>query len=121
MKLLIVDDDAFLREMYALKFSEDGHNVVTAEHGVDALRIYQQDSTFDVVLLDMIMPGMTGTELIEKLRNLYPDSTAKYIVLSNQGQQEDIDKATAAGADGYIIKADTIPSGVVKRVTKIAT
>jgi CheY-like chemotaxis protein len=119
MRLLIVDDDAFLREMYALKFGEDEHEVKTAEHAFDALRILQRDKLFDVMLLDMIMPGMSGSELIEKVKQLYPDIHTKFIVLSNQGQQEDIDKATSVGADGYIIKADTVPSEVVKRVVKI--
>jgi DNA-binding NarL/FixJ family response regulator len=61
---------------------------------------------------------MSGSELIEKVKQLYPDIHTKFIVLSNQGQQEDIDKATSVGADGYIIKADTVPSEVVEAGSK---
>jgi CheY-like chemotaxis protein len=120
MKLLLVDDDAFLRDMYATKFSECGHTIDAADSAVSALQIIQQTSDFDVVLLDMIMPGMGGVELISTIRARFPDMKAKYIVLSNQGQHEDIEEAKEAGSDGYIIKAETIPSEVVKKVEVIA-
>ena len=116
MKILLVDDDAFLRDMYATKFAESEHEVNTAENPIAALQALETAQNYDVVLLDMIMPGMTGVELVSAVKEKYPDFTGKCIVLSNQGQQEDIDAATAAGADGYIIKAESIPSDVVKKV-----
>lgn len=120
MKILLIDDDAFLRDMYATKFSECGHTVDAADSAVAALSKLQQSVDFDVILLDMIMPGMSGVELIKEIKTRYPESPAKYIVLSNQGQHEDIDEATAAGAIGYIIKAESIPSEVVKKVESLA-
>ncbi len=116
MKLLLIDDDAFLRDMYATKFSASGYEVKAADSAVGALRILDSDDTFDVILLDMIMPGMTGVELIKEIYNLYPDIKAKCIVLSNQGQPEDIEEAKAAGAVGYIIKAESVPSSVISKV-----
>lgn len=120
MKILLVDDDAFLRDMYATKFTECGHEVAAAENAVTALSLLQQTNDFTIILLDMIMPGMSGTELITEIKTRYPDNKAKFIVLSNQGQQEDIDDAMNAGASGYIIKAESIPSDVVKKVESIA-
>ena len=120
MKLLLVDDDAFLRDMYATKFSEIDHAVDVAESPAQALMKLQQDPSFDVILLDMIMPGMTGVELMNTIIETYPDNKAKFIVLSNQGQTEDIDEAMKAGALGYIIKAESIPSDVVKKVEELA-
>lgn len=117
MKLLLVDDDAFLRDMYAQKFTEAGHDVSVAKDGMEALRILDQEA-HEVVLLDMIMPGMTGVELIEKI-SIAGLSDIKCIVLSNQGEQTDIDAANSAGAIGYIIKAESIPSEVVSKVEKI--
>lgn len=105
--------------MYALKFSECGHEVSAAVSGSDALRILEQKSDFDVMIVDMIMPGMIGTELLAEVKKLFPDRVMKCIVLSNQGQDQDIEEATNAGAIGYIIKAQTIPSEVVKRVEAI--
>ncbi len=116
MKILLVDDDTFLRDMYATKFIECGHEVVSAENGVDALRILETDQSFDLMLVDMIMPGLTGVELMGKLQEAMPDLKTKYIVLSNQGQDQDIDEATTVGAIGYIVKAQSVPSEVVKRV-----
>jgi CheY-like chemotaxis protein len=120
MKLLLIDDDAFLRDMYALKFNESGFEVEVADGATEAFRILEQDQNFDVILLDMIMPGMTGVELIKEIKNLYSDIKAKLIVLSNQGQPEDIDEAMSAGAAGYIIKAESVPSDVVKKVEKLS-
>jgi CheY-like chemotaxis protein len=120
MKLLLVDDDAFLRDMYATKFIECGHEVDSADSGITALGKLQQVQDFDMVLLDMVMPGMSGVELITAIKERFPDMTTKYVVLSNQGQTEDIKEAMAAGASGYIIKAELIPSDVVKKVEALA-
>lgn len=120
MKLLLIDDDAFLRDMYAIKFGESGHTVEVADSAVNALAKLELSSDFDVILLDMIMPAMSGTELIGEINRQFPDMKAKCIVLSNQGQQEDIDDAKRAGAVGYIIKAESVPSDVVKKVEALA-
>jgi two-component system response regulator AtoC len=120
MQILLVDDDAFLRDMYAMKFEQCGHDVDVADGPAAAFRILEQKKNFDVILLDMIMPAMTGVELIEEIRSKFPDVKAKCIVLSNQGQQEDIDEAMEVGAVGYIIKAEEIPSDVVKKVEKLS-
>ncbi|PJC56140.1 hypothetical protein CO026_01975 [Candidatus Kaiserbacteria bacterium CG_4_9_14_0_2_um_filter_41_32] len=119
MKILIVDDDAFLRELYAMKFVECGHDVITALHASDALRILEQGDVFDLMLVDMIMPGMTGVELLNEIKKMVPKVKMKLIVLSNQGQDQDIEEAKKAGAIGYIIKAQSIPSEVVKKVEEI--
>jgi len=119
MKILLVDDDAFLRDMYATKFTEHDHQVETADSPGTAITKLEQTQDFDVILLDMIMPGMTGVDLIKIIKEKFPDMKADCIVLSNQGQNEDIDEAKAAGAIGYIIKAESIPSDVVKKVESL--
>lgn len=119
MKILLVDDDTFLRDMYATKFIECGHNVTPALHAADALRVLESTTDFDLLLVDMIMPGMTGCELMTQIHQVLPDITMKFIVLSNQGQDQDIAEAKDAGAIGYIIKAQSVPSEVVKKVEEI--
>lgn len=119
MRILLVDDDMFLRDMYATKFAECSHEIVTAENAAEALRVLEQDKKFDVVLMDMIMPGMSGTEFLESTKSLLTKAKIKAIMLSNQGQDEDIAEAKAAGAVGYLIKAHMIPSEVVKEVETI--
>jgi CheY-like chemotaxis protein len=118
-KLLLVDDDAFLRDMYAIKFGDSKFDVHVAETGHQALALIEQSPDFDVILLDMIMPGIGGIELITEIKESFPKMKAKCIVLSNQGQDSDIAEAESVGADGYIIKAEAIPSDVVKQVVKI--
>lgn len=119
MKILLVDDDTFLRDMYATKFIECGHDVTPAIHASDALRILETVHDFDLMLVDMIMPGMTGVELLSEIKNNMPHLLMKKIVLSNQGQDQDIEEANDAGAIGYIIKAQSVPSEVVKKVEEI--
>lgn len=119
MKLLLIDDDAFLRDMYALKFAESKHTVAVAESAISALAQIEATPDFDVILLDMVMPAMSGVELIKEIYRLFPDIKAKCIVLSNQGQPEDLELAKQAGAIGYIIKAEAIPSDVVKKVESL--
>lgn len=119
MKLLLIDDDAFLRDMYVTKFEEAGHEVSVAASGDEALA-HIEDESFDIILMDMIMPGVSGVELISAIRKFDTAKDAKCIVLSNQGEQEDIDAAHAAGAVGYIVKAESIPSQVVTKVEALA-
>lgn len=115
MKLLLVDDDAFLRDMYAVKFEAAGHSVTVADSGSRALLELEKTKDYDAVILDMVMPGMSGTELLAEISAL--EKVPKcLVVLSNQGQSADIDEATAAGATGYIVKAKHIPSEVVAQI-----
>lgn len=119
MKILLVDDDSFLRDMYATKFIECGHEVVASVQAADALRVLEQDSSFDLILVDMIMPAMTGVELMREVRERLTNVKSHFIVLSNQGQEQDVAEAKEAGAIGYIIKAQSVPSEVVKKVEEI--
>ena len=115
MKVLVVDDDAFLRDMYATKFKEVGHTVATAGNGSLALTMLKEDS-FDVVLLDMVMPGMDGISFLTSAVASDGAKNTKFIVLSNQGEESDKKRATEAGAIGYIVKAESVPSDVVAKV-----
>jgi CheY-like chemotaxis protein len=119
MKILLVDDDNFLRDMYATKFTQGGHEVDAVDGAGLALARLEQGTAYDVILLDMVMPGMSGLELLTAIKTNYPDNQAKLIVLSNQGQEEDIREATEAGAAAYIIKAESVPSEVLEKVEEI--
>lgn len=119
MKILLVDDDAFLRDMYTTKFVSCGHEVDVAEGSVGVLAKLQQGISYDLIILDMVMPGTSGVDLLAMIREQFPNQTKCCIFLSNQGQEEDIREAKEAGAIGYIIKAESIPSEVVERVEEI--
>lgn len=118
MKILLVDDDAFLRDMYVTKFSESGATAAVAASGEEAIAAIEKES-FDVILMDMVMPGMSGLDLLAAIHERNSETAPKCIVLSNQGEAKDVEAATAAGAVGYIVKAESIPSEVVEKVTKL--
>ena len=118
--VLIVDDDKFLLDMYALKFSEQGFDVHTAFSGTDALAKLQAGSSkMDIILLDVVMPGVDGFDVLQEVKKNKLAPQVKIIILSNLGAKEDIDKGMALGADGYIVKASATPSEVVKKVLEI--
>jgi CheY-like chemotaxis protein len=118
-KILIIDDDNFLLDMYALKFSQNNFEVHTAESGVKAIEKIKDGLVADVMLVDIIMPEMDGFEMLEKINkeNLSPNSTK--IILSNKSQQSDIDKGISLGVSGYIVKANSTPEEVVNQVVDI--
>lgn len=119
LKALLVDDDNFLLELYALKFSKNGYDVVTANGGEDAIAKLEEGLVPDVMVLDIIMPKMDGLDLLRAIRDKNLIQGVPRIVLSNQGAPSDIRAAQELGANGYIVKATTIPSEVVAEVGKI--
>lgn len=118
MKILLVDDDAFLRDMYATKFTELQHEIDVAENGEDALRKLHT-TAYDVVLVDMVMPQMNGLELLEKIKTEEIVGKPACIMLTNQSEEHDKEAAAERGAIGYIVKAEFIPSEVAARVIEI--
>jgi CheY-like chemotaxis protein len=118
-KVLIVDDDKFLLDMYTVKFGENNFDVVAALGSLDALGKIKEGVRPDAILLDVVMPSMDGFELLETIKRDKLAPGAKMIVLSNLGQQSDIEKGKALGADGYIVKANSTPSEVVAKVKEI--
>ena len=118
-KILIVDDDSFLLDMYALKFSQHSFEVHTAESGAQAIDKLKGGLKPDIILMDIIMPEMDGFEMLEKINaeKLSPNSTK--IILSNKSQQPDIDRGNSLGAVGYIVKANSTPAEVIDQVMEI--
>lgn len=120
MKILLVDDDVFLRDMYAMKFKEHGDEVESAYDAAEALRMLTANA-FEVMITDIVMPGMSGIELIKQIKSTENLKSVQCIVLSNQGEDSDIAEARKEGAVGYIIKAESIPSEVVTKVHSLIT
>ena len=118
-RVLIVDDDKFLLDMYATKFKNLGHDATVAVGSNDALSKLRGGADPEVVILDIIMPAMDGLELLEVIRkeNLVPQATI--VMLTNETDPTKIEKAKSLGVSGYIVKATTIPSEVVNEVISI--
>lgn len=118
-RIYLTDDDRFLLDMYAVKFKAAGHEVTAFQSGEEVLKALRNEPAPNAMLLDIVMPEMDGFQVLETIRkeNLAP--TTKVIVLSNQGQESDIEKAKSLGAAGYIIKASAIPSEVFSETIAI--
>lgn len=114
-RVYLVDDDRFLLDLYAVKFKNAGHEVSVFGSGEDLLTALRKgDATApDAILLDLIMPGIGGFGALETIRKESLAKGSKIIILSNQGQDSDLEKAKKLSADGYIIKASAIPSEVL--------
>ncbi|HAE36635.1 MAG: putative response regulator protein phoB [Candidatus Nomurabacteria bacterium GW2011_GWF2_35_66] len=118
-KILIIDDDNFLLDMYSLKFSKYDFSVTAAAGPDVALETLRSGLLPDVILLDIVMPVMDGFELMEKMKEENLATDAIKIVLSNRGQPSDIARGEALGASGYIVKASSTPSEVIEKVQSI--
>ena len=120
-RVYLVDDDRFLLDLYAVKFKNAGHEVSAFGGGEDLLTALRKEGATvpDAILLDVIMPGMSGFETLETIRKEGLAKGAKIIILSNQGQDSDFEKSKKLAADGYVIKASAIPSEVLTETLRI--
>ena len=118
-RVWIIDDDAFLLEMYALKFTQQGFQVTTSSGAAEALEKMRAGEPVEIILVDLVMPAMDGFSFLEQLQKEHLAKNTLSIVLSNLGQEEDVARAQALGAVGFIIKASATPSEVVNRVLAV--
>jgi len=114
-KILIVEDDGFLIQMYATKLEMEGFKVVAAIDGEKALRLIKRELP-DLILLDLLLPKKDGFQVLEELKRDEAVKNIPVVVLSNLGQKEDIDRCFELGAKDYLIKAHFVPSEVIAKI-----
>lgn len=114
--VVMIDDDSFLLDMYAMKFKKSDYEVMVFTKAEDCVDRLREGICPDVVLCDIIMPGMDGWTFIKKVREDDLIRNSKLIVLSNQGEDEERENAKKFEIDGFIVKAMSTPSEVVKKV-----
>jgi len=119
-KILWVEDDQFLSSILAVKLSHEGCTGFYAKDAEEALEILNREVP-DVILLDLLLPGMSGFDLLKTIRENPRMAQVPLIVLSNLGQKEDIDKTKALGATKYLIKAEHDLDDIVNEVAKVLT
>jgi CheY-like chemotaxis protein len=107
--LLLVDDDDALAEMYALQLTASGFLVTTARSGVEALALVN-DVLPDLIYLDLGLPGMTGLEVLERLRGAPNTAGVPVVILTNFSEPEMMERGKALGAQDYLVKVDTPPA-----------
>jgi DNA-binding response OmpR family regulator len=116
-KIAIIEDDRTISQMYRFKFEAEGYQVETAENGKLGLRL-AEDMKPDIILLDLMMPEMTGDEMLAKLRATSWGKTTKVIILTNMGEQEIPESVRKQGVEAVILKADMTPRQVAELVKK---
>jgi len=114
-KILIVEDDKFLRELISRKLLSEGYNIVEAVDGEEGIRKIKEEKP-DLILLDLILPGADGFEVLTKTKADSSVSSVPVIILSNLGQKEDVERGLKLGAVDYLIKAHFTPGEIVEKI-----
>ncbi len=114
-KILLVEDDNFLRELLAKKLRNEGFEVIEAVDGEQGLQETEEKMP-DIILLDLILPGMDGFQFLEKKKEKEKVKEIPVIILSNLGQREEIEKGLKLGAVDYMVKAYFSPFEIVDKV-----
>lgn len=119
--ILLAEDDDFIRELYRIQFTKSGYTIDCAVDGKQALeKVFT--GTYDVLLLDIMMPNMDGVEALTEIRamerlNNFPETPV--IMLTNLGEESILNHCKQLGIKGYILKARFIPAEVVAQVEKL--
>lgn len=114
-RILIVEDDSFVMDIYQTKLGQSGYEVTGAANGLEALKEMEKGS-FDLVLLDIIMPYMDGLEVLKKIKAEEKNKNLPIILLTNLSQKEEVDKGLGLGANDYLIKSHFTPSEVLEKI-----
>ncbi len=114
-KVAIIEDDEAISQMYRIKFEAEGYTVETASNGKLGLELAHEMRP-TIILLDLMMPIMTGEEMLAKLRKTDWGKKIKVIILTNRGEQEIPDEVKNLGVDAIILKAAMTPRQVAELV-----
>ncbi|MDP2753644.1 MAG: response regulator [Nitrospirota bacterium] len=117
-KILLVEDSKVVQQMYRNKLTFEQFNVLTADNGMEAIKILSQEKP-DLILLDLMMPVMDGYKVLQVVKTDPRLANIPVLVFSAKGQSEEVEKALNLGAAGYIVKATTKPNEVVEQIRKV--
>ncbi len=116
--VLLIEDDKFLRELIVQKLEKEGFEVESAIEAKEAFKLMDEKKP-DVVLLDLVLPGMDGFSITRKIKENSQTSDIAVIILSNLAQKEDFERAMSEGASDYLIKANFTLGEVVEKIRNV--
>jgi CheY-like chemotaxis protein len=116
-KIMIVEDDSFVMDIYQTKLSQEGYEVLPAENGAEAIKKLEKEIP-DLILLDIIMPYIDGLQVLRKIKADEKLKDIPVILLTNLSQKENINEGLGLGADDYLIKSHFTPSEVLEKIKK---
>jgi len=117
-KIMLVEGDIFIRDIYETKLKQENFNVMMAEHGLDALKKLKNFSP-DLILLDIVMPYMDGMDFLKEFRKDEKNKNVPVIMLSNLSDKERMVDAGKLGVSDYLIKSHFTPSEVVGKINAL--
>ncbi|OGI17814.1 MAG: hypothetical protein A3J63_03385 [Candidatus Moranbacteria bacterium RIFCSPHIGHO2_02_FULL_40_12b] len=117
-KILLVEDDVFVSDVYQTKLKQEGFEVISAENGSEAMKKLETVVP-DIILLDIIMPYMDGKEVLARLKESEKWKNIPVIILTNLSQRDDVEEILQKGADDYLIKSHFTPSEVVEKIKAV--
>lgn len=119
--ILCIEDEPFISELYARALTKAGYTVTIYADGAKALT-EAQTNTYDIILLDLMVPNVTGIEILRALRDpaRVPPITAKIVITTNLDQREDVRADIERQADAYLVKAELTPHELVDFLNNIA-
>jgi DNA-binding response OmpR family regulator len=117
IKILLIEDEEMLANMYEVKFKNEGYDLTKAMDGSMGLEL-AKSTTPDFILLDIIMPKMDGFSVLKTLKEDAVTKNIPVMLLTNLGQDEDVQRGKQLGAVGYLVKANITPSEVVASVKR---
>lgn len=117
-KILIVEDDKFLRELITQKVLKEGYQAVEAINGEEGVAKAKEEKP-DLMLLDLILPGIDGFEVLRQIRESADTVHVPVIILSNLGQKDDVERGMKLGATDYLIKAHFTPGEILAKIKSI--
>jgi len=119
-KILIVEDDKFLRDLILKKLKTEGYETIFAVDGEEALKTTKEEKPV-LVLLDLILPGIDGFEVLKQLKADASENIRQIpvIILSNLGQRDDVEKGINLGAADFLIKAHFTPGEIIEKIKQV--
>ena len=117
-RIILAEDDDFLREICETKLKKEGFVVSAACDGAEALALIEKENP-EIILLDVIMPKMDGFEVLKSIKKIPEKASIPVIMLTNLGQTSEIEKGFALGAEDYIIKAHFTVGEIIEKVREI--
>lgn len=117
-RILIVEDDKFLRELIAQKLVKEDYEISEAVDGEEGMKKIKEEKP-DLVLLDLILPGIDGFEVLSQMKEDTALAPIPVIILSNLGQKEDVERGLKLGAVDYLIKAHFTPGEIIEKIKNV--
>jgi len=116
-KILIIEDDKYFLNILLKKLEKEGYSVISASEGISGIKKLKEEKP-DLVILDLVLPGINGFEILKRAKMNPKTKEIPIIILSNLGQEQEVEKGLRLGASDFLIKAHFTPQMVIEKIKK---